>query len=77
VGDDDLQRVVARGPLRAGDEAREALPVGVKHAHRRKARAGQLTRGLEQAIEHRFDVQLAELLRKDVERRTVPAAVTA
>jgi hypothetical protein len=56
----------------AGAEARKSLPVGVEHAHRRKPRAGQLTRGLEHAIEHRLDMQLAEQTAADLDQALQP-----
>ena len=57
-----------RSPIRAvrllvdagGQEALERLALGVEHAERRVARAGELARRLEQPLEDELDVQLRD-----------------
>ena len=50
-------RRVGRGVDAAGEEALQRLAALVEHADRRVARAGQLTRGLEQPLQDHLEVE--------------------
>ena len=59
----------------AGEKTIEFAAIRIQHAERRVTRAGDLTRGLEQAVEQRLEIELGDQPRADLHQATQPRRV--